>query len=100
MAGLHSSLGVHSGEWCSPGDLGDGDGRGLEAGVPLRGVDGCDATFARSDVAFVGLLHPLSRLEAEEVWLLIQGGETVDGVRGGLRLPDFCMEGVGGGREM
>lgn len=51
------------------GDFGDGEGRGLDMGVPFRGVDGCDATFASRDVAFVGLAPPLplSRLATEEV---------------------------------
>jgi hypothetical protein len=66
-----------------------------------RGVVGCDATLASSEVAFVGLWLPLSRRETVGVQELREGAETVEGVSGGRRLAVFWwVGGEGVGREM
>jgi len=103
MMGLLSfSRGVYSGELCSSTDFGDGEGSGEEAGVvPRRGVAGCDATFASSEVAFVGLPLLLSRRETVGVQAFSEGAEMVEGVSGGRRCADFWGaggEGCGRGR--
>jgi len=58
----------------------DGEASGVDAGV-ARLDDGDDASFPRSDVAFVGLV-PRSFLVTLEFCALTEGGVTVDGVRG------------------
>lgn len=76
-----------------------GDGNGLALGVSPLGVDGFDATFARRAVALVGLPDPESLRVAMGACVVRQGEETVDGVRGGRRLPDLCCWFACGGGE-
>jgi hypothetical protein len=62
---------------------------GLSGGVSPLGVDGCEATLARSAKALVGLPAPES-LRVAIAAVDRHGEETVDGVRGGRRLPDLA----------
>jgi hypothetical protein len=66
-----------------------GDGNGLPRGVSPLGVIGFEATLARSSEALVGLPEPESLREAMGACVERHGEETVDGVRGGRRLPDL-----------
>jgi hypothetical protein len=61
---------------------------GLDAGVSPLGVVGCETTLARRAEAFVGLPAPESRRVAIGA-VERHGEETVDGVRGGRRVPDL-----------
>jgi hypothetical protein len=62
---------------------------GLPGGVSPRGVVGDDATLARRTEALVGLpAIPESRRDVVGIKVVRHGEETVDGVRGGRRLPD------------
>ena len=61
---------------------------GLDEGVSPLGVGGCETTLARRVEALVGLPAPESRRVAIAV-VERHGEETVDGVRGGRRLPDL-----------
>lgn len=62
---------------------------GLDEGASPFGVDGCDTTLARRAEAFVGLPAPES-LRVAIGSVERHGEETVDGVRGGRRLPDLA----------
>lgn len=69
-----------------------GDGSGLAPGVSLRGVVGDEATLANKADALVGL--PLAELlESLRAGIgtnvVMHGEETVEGVRGGRRVPDL-----------
>lgn len=69
-----------------------GDGIGLAPGVSLRGVVGDEATLANNADAFVGL--PLEELleflrDGMGTSVVMHGEDTVDGVRGGRRVPDL-----------
>lgn len=76
-----------------------GEGMGLEDGVSARGVVGCEATFASNAEALVGLPEPESLRLATGVAVVRHGEETVDGVRGGRRLPERWCEGAWVGSE-
>ena len=66
-----------------------GESIGLPGGVSPRGVVGEEATFARRMEALIGLPEVAeSRREVVGTRVVRQGEETVDGVRGGRRLPD------------
>ena len=70
--------------------LASGDGIGLLDldGVSPLGVGGGEATFARRTDALVGLPDPESLRLAIVDCVVRHGDETVDGVRGGRRVPD------------
>jgi hypothetical protein len=63
---------------------------GLSVGVSALGVVGCDTTLANNADAFVGLPDPESLRVAMGTPVVRHGEETVDGVKGGRRLPDRC----------
>ena len=85
MAGLSRE---YNGLECISAGREDGDGKGLDVGVSALGEAGCEATFARRVEALVGLPDPESLRLAMGAWVVRHGEETVDGVRGGRRLPD------------
>lgn len=66
-----------------------GEGNALGVGASPRGEVGCEATFASNAEARVGLHDPESLRAAIGVCVLMHGDDTVDGVRGGRRLPDL-----------
>lgn len=75
---------------------------GLTPGVSLRGVVGEEATLANKADALVGLpLEELleSRREGTGTSVVMHGEETVDGVRGGRRVPDLDRWGASVGSE-
>lgn len=66
-----------------------GESIGLPGGVSPRGVVGEEATFARRMEALMGLPEVAeSRREVVGTRVVRHGEETVDGVKGGRRLPD------------
>jgi len=67
-------------------------------GVSLRGVGGDETCLANMAWAFVGLpTEPAESLRGSDTNVVTQGEDTVDGVRGGRRLPerDRCGASVG-----
>jgi hypothetical protein len=66
-----------------------GDGIGLVVGVSPLGDTGLEATFASKTEALVGLPEPESLRVAMGACVLRHGEDTVEGVRGGRRLPDL-----------
>jgi len=63
---------------------------GLSVGVSPRGEVGDETTLASKAEALVGLPDdPESRREATGTCVVRHGEETVDGVKGGRRLPDL-----------
>lgn len=77
-----------------------GESIGLPGGVSPRGVVGEEATFARRMEALMGLPEVAeSRREVVGTRVVRQGEETVDGVRGGRRLPDRERWGASVGSE-
>jgi hypothetical protein len=76
-----------------------GDDAKLE-GVSLRGVGGDETTFANRAWALVGLpAEPAESRRGRETSVVTHGEETVDGVRGGRRLPDLDRAGASVGSE-
>ena len=77
-----------------------GDGIGVPVGVSPRGVVGEDTTLANRADALVGLEDVAESLrEVTGTRVVRQGEETVDGVRGGRRLPDLDRAGGAVGSE-
>lgn len=77
-----------------------GDSIGLPGGVSPRGVVGDEATFARRKEALLGLPDVAeSRREVVGTRVVRHGEETVEGVRGGRRLPDRDRAGASVGSE-
>jgi hypothetical protein len=69
-------------------------------GVSLRGVGGDETTFASMAWALVGLdAEPAESRRGRETSVVRHGEETVDGVRGGRRLPDLDRCGASVGSE-
>lgn len=62
---------------------------GLCAGVSTLGVGGWEATLANRADALVGLPVPESLRVTTGACVEMHGEDTVDGVRGGRRLPDL-----------
>jgi hypothetical protein len=68
--------------------------------LSLRGVVGDDTTFASRAWALVGLpAEPEESLRGRDTRVVTHGEETVDGVRGGRRLPDLDRAGASVGSE-
>jgi hypothetical protein len=68
--------------------------------VSPRGVVGDDTTFASKACALVGLPEePAESRRGKETSVVTHGEETVDGVRGGRRLPDLDRAGASVGSE-
>lgn len=81
--------------------LDSGDGIGLPCGVSPRGVVGDETTLASKAEALVGLPDDPeeSRREVIGTCVVRHGEETVDGVKGGRRLPDLDRSGASVGSE-